>query len=345
MRLFFTLLLFMAPLIADPPFTGKVVRNKVRLRLQPNLESKILQELNKGDLLIVTEASEDFYAVKPPMDVKGYVFRTFVLDNVVEGNRVNIRLEPDTEAIVIGQLNKGAQIQGTISSLNNKWLEIALPEDVRFYVSKEYVEKIGDGQLFGQLHKRKEEVQKLLDKAKKMAQEQIEKPFLQIQLEPVYSSLNRLINHFTDFPEQVAKAKELLNQTQESYLQKKISYLEEKAKGALQVAPAPKSQLHPKMAAWIPVEAQLFENHSEEGFYANQRQEAIVLSGTVQPYIRSVRNKPGDYLLMVKGQPSAFLYSTQVDLEKQLGKEVRLLAASRPNYNFAFPAYFVLNVE
>ena len=200
MRLFFTLLLFMAPLIADPPFTGKVVRNKVRLRLQPNLESKILQELNKGDLLIVTEASEDFYAVKPPMDVKGYVFRTFVLDNVVEGNRVNIRLEPDTEAIVIGQLNKGAQIQGTISSLNNKWLEIALPEDVRFYVSKEYVEKIGDGQLFGQLHKRKEEVQKLLDKAKKMAQEQIEKPFLQIQLEPVYSSPKSTYQPFHRLP-------------------------------------------------------------------------------------------------------------------------------------------------
>src|SRR5262249_24708062 len=89
--------------IADfKPFTEKIVRNKVRLRLQPNLESKILREFNKGDLLIVMADKGDFYAVKPPVDFKGFIFRTFVLDNVVEGNRVNVRLEPDLEAIVIG---------------------------------------------------------------------------------------------------------------------------------------------------------------------------------------------------------------------------------------------------
>lgn len=44
-------------------FTGKVTKNKVRLRLQPNLDGPILRELKQGDLLIVVGETDDFYAV------------------------------------------------------------------------------------------------------------------------------------------------------------------------------------------------------------------------------------------------------------------------------------------
>lgn len=350
------------------PFTGKITRNKVRLRLQPNLDSPILREFNRGDLLIALGDSGDFYAVKAPEDMKGYVFRTFVLDNVVEGNNVNIRFEPDLEATVVGQLAKGAQVNGTISPLNSKWLEISLPETSQFYVSKEYVENIGDAQMLGKLRQRLDEVTALLAQAQGTAQDELQKPFDQINLDPVYIRLNKVINQFTDFPEQVTKAKDLMTQIQDAYLQKKIAYLEAKANGynpapsqdapkeasKVAAAPVPDPGVTPKMAAWIPLEALLYEdwakqhdNGSMENFYAQQRQEAVILTGVIEPYIRSVRNKPGDYVLVSKATrlPSAFLYSTKVNLENKVGKEVTLIATPRQNFNFAFPAFYVLAVE
>lgn len=339
-------------------FTGKILRNKVRLRLQPNLESKILREYSKDDLILVTADAGEFYAVKPPEDLKGYVFRTFVLDNIVEGNRVNIRLEPDTEAAVIGQLNKETQVSGIISSSNSKWLEITLPEDIRFYISKEYIENVGDAAWITQVRQRLQEVNLLLTEAQSLGQQEIVKPFVQINLDLVYARLNKILNQFSDFPEQAAKAKELLLSLQEAYLQKKMSYLEEKAKNLSHQEQTPKEvvayKATPKMAAWIPVEALLYEawsrqngNGSIEEFYATQRQDSIILSGVIQPYMRSVRNKPGDYILLSKASrlPSAYLYSTEIDLEKNVGQEVTLIAVPRPNYNFAFPAYYVLAIE
>src|SRR5689334_11520447 len=76
------------------PFTGKITRNKVRMRNQAHLDAKIVRELNKGDMIVVVGENEDFYAVQPPPDIKAYVFRTFVLDNLIEGNKVNVRLAP-----------------------------------------------------------------------------------------------------------------------------------------------------------------------------------------------------------------------------------------------------------
>ena len=77
------------PVTPFTSFTGKVTKNKVRLRLQPNLEGPILKELVQGDMLIIIGETEDFYAVQPPTGSKAYVFRTYILDGVVEASRVN----------------------------------------------------------------------------------------------------------------------------------------------------------------------------------------------------------------------------------------------------------------
>jgi hypothetical protein len=251
-------------------------------------------------------------------------------------------------------------VDGAVSPLNSKWLEILLPDEVRFYVSKEYVENIGDISTFSTIQQRQNEVNALLVQAQGAAQDELQKPFDKISLDPVYIRLNKVINQFADFPEQVAKAKELLNQIQEAYLQKKIAYLESRTQDMpKQDTPEPDQAkvepgLTPKMAAWIPVEALQYEawakqhdNASIDDYYAQQRQEAQILTGVIEPYIRSLRHKPGDYILVSKAThlPSAYLYSSKVDLQSKVGQEVTLIATPRPNYNFAFPAFFVLAVE
>jgi hypothetical protein len=216
------------------PFTGKILKNKVRMRQQASLESPILKELQQGDLFIVVAEEDDFYAVQPPSNSKAYVFRTYVLDNTVEGSHVNVRLEPDLEAPVIAQLNSGDRVQGKISALNNKWLEIPPPESTRFYVAKEYVQNIGDATLAATIEKRREEVTRLLNSTYLLSQTELQKPYSEVNLDIVFDNLNQVIKSYSEFPEQITaeqlnRAKELLSMTQESYLQKKIFYLETKS--------------------------------------------------------------------------------------------------------------------
>lgn len=164
------------------PFTGKIIRNKVRLRLQPNLEGTIIRELDKGELLLVIGEDEDFYLVRPPQDIKAYVFRTYVLDNVVEGKHVNVRLYPELEAPVLGQLNQGETINGVISPLNSKWLEILPPQTAKFYVCKEFMEKIGSAEKLVDIQKRNKEVQSLFETSEEITRLELQKPFTEIVL-------------------------------------------------------------------------------------------------------------------------------------------------------------------
>lgn len=392
------------------PFTGKITRNKVRMRLQPSLEAPILCELTRDDLLNIVGESNEFYVILPPPDTRAYIFRTFVLDNSVEGNRVNVRLEPALEAPIIAQLNTGDRVDGVISPLSSKWLEINPPLSTRFYVCKEYVENIGSPSMMAQIEKRRTEVTALLNSAQVMSENELQKNYKDVNLDTAIAHLNNVIKHYQDFPQCVERAKELLSNIQETHLQKKIYYLEARALNAesshqqavktaaslqAEIARTRKEEIAlaspslaieektlstmsdaapnesyletpnwndpfntkamtTKMAIWLPAERALYETwatgNSEahpQNFYENQFSETVTLHGVLEPYARTVKNKPGDYLLVSPSTalPIAYLYSTRVNLQENVGHEVTLHALKRPNNNFAFPAYFVISIE
>lgn len=362
-------------------FTGKITGNKVRLRQHASLDSPIIKELVNGDLILALGEEEDFFAVQPPASIKGYIFRTFVLDNVVEGNKVNVRLEPDLNSPVVAQLNGGDRVDGTVSTLNNKWLEIPLPSTARLYVAKEYVEEVGNASLLAILEKKKADVSSLLTSTCSASQTEMQKSYTEMNIDGIVTNFHKIIKSYSDFPEHVTKAKESLAQLQECYIQKKIAYLESKnlsnssdlAQKNQQIEFIPFEQEQDqtltsetsepvedqhrqtiKINEWIAVEAKIYEiwatDHdglSEEQFYMEQQEQSLTLNGTIEPYIRSIKNKPGNYLLVNKSNqlPIAYLYSTKVDLQEKLGKEAVIKVVPRPNNNFAYPAYFVLSVE
>ncbi len=370
-------------------FTGKIIKNKVRLRQMPNVESPILKELNQGDLVVVVGETDDFYAVQPPSEIKAYVFRTYILDNVVEANRVNVRLEPDMDAPTIAQLNAGDVVNGTISPKNNKWLEITPPPSSRFYVSKDFVKKIGDASVMAVMEQKQSEVNLLLNNTALASQQEMQKPFPEINLEPIFTNYNKIITLYSDFPEQVARAKEQLKLLHDAYLQKKLSFLESKSKMThlewqnknaqlneqLKVSQEKLSQyeqmvsnpnsytpskpafvnvINNKMAAWFPVEDELYKqwqnqnpNGTQKDFYEAQNSTAAVINGILEPYTRAIKNKPGDYVVINPENhlPVAFVYSTQVNLGDVVGHQVNLRVSPRNNNNFAYPAYFVLSVQ
>ncbi|MCP5470290.1 MAG: hypothetical protein H7A36_07305 [Chlamydiales bacterium] len=378
---------------AFDPFTGSVMGSKVRLRTQPNLEGHVVCETTPGQLFGVVGEENDYYAVTPPRGTKGYVFRTFVLDNVIEGERVNVRLYPDIEAPVVARLNTGDRVSSSVSDINSKWLEVELPDSAHFYIAKEYVEKQGDIAMVKEHEARHHEATHLLSAAFLYAQGEIQKSFPQIEIENVHSKFNNLTTKYTDLKDIVAHAEDASRLVQELYTQKKIAFLESRASNTASrvefnqehidqlaalginvqrvheenavadiadaaiatmglAATLGDDEMTDKMSVWEPLEEALFHlwaaangEDSIEDFYRSEDLHAVYLSGMVEAYNKPVKNLPGDFLLKTENQPVAFLYSTRVNLQKMIGRNVTVRVAPRPNNHFAFPAYYVLSVE
>lgn len=346
------------------PFTGKIVGQHVRMRTQPELESFVVKELDKNELVVIDAETNDFYAIKPPSGIKAYVFRSFVLDNVVEGNRVNVRLSPDLEAPVIGHLASGQHLDGAICEKNHKWLEIDPPDNTRFYISKEFVEYLGGPELKAAYDKRKITVSKLMESAQLLTQSELRKPFEEINLEKLTKNYQLVVNDYSDFPELVEKAKGQLATVNDKYLHLKLAYLEAKAGRAGQSVSSEAStlvksdsevaagSLRDRMKIWEPIEEAIYlawasKHHSKtmEDFYKDQKLQAVSIAGILEAYGDPVKNKPGDFVIKEKDIPVGYIYSTHLNLENFVGKEVKLLVTPRPNNNFAFPAYYVIGTD
>lgn len=376
--LFFFLLITISSFASSfSPFTGKVTGNKVRLRNAPDLQGDIIKEMNKEDLLLVVAEEGDFYAVQAPTDIKGYIFRSYLIDDAVEANNVHIRLEPHTKAPIIGCAKKGAQVKGKISPESRKWFELRSSELIRLYISKDYITKLGGPDFLPLMEKRKDEVEALLQSSFNDAEAQCNKDFLSMDPQPIIRRLEKIMHEYADFPSHVLRAKEILAALRENYLNKKESHLqtEESNTETVKEAKFPEVEsipakaqtkegsfweekkrdwayedVTPKMERWEKVEKDLFQswlayhpNNKPKDFYLEQKANATRISGKLAPYNHHVKNKPGDYLLLENGIPIAYLYSTSIDLEKWIGKHVSLLVSPRPNHHFAFPAFYVID--
>ena len=366
---------------AFKPFTGKITANKVRIRVKPDLESHILRQVHKNDLLLVIGEEGDFYAVEPPKGTKAYVFRSYILDNRIEANRVNVRLEPHVDAPIVGQLQAGDTVQGQVAATNHKWLEIPTPKGTRFYIAKEFLVQAGGPDFLAVMEKKKTQVEELLNAGFLMAETECKKPYQEMTPSAAIDKFQTILKCYTDFPEAVSQAKEALALLKETYLNKKIEYLEAKA----ELSPTAKQELlakhreesselfadapiildpnlwnkrsakkptTPSMHVWNTLEESLYLSWTAfhtgkkiEDFYAEQKANASVLKGKIETYLDTIKDRPGDFLLSHSDGSYSYLYSTQVNLTEYVGKTVSVLASPRPNNHFAFPAYFVLTVE
>lgn len=375
MQKFFILFLFTFNIVFASnhfPFSGKVTGNKVRVRTNANLDSTIVKKLDQGSLLLVKGEKDDFYAIQPPQDVKLYVYKTYInmadqgLHNV-EANRVNIRLQPNTEAPIVGRLVKDQKIFCSLCKESNKWLEILPTDDVYFYISKAYIQKVGDASIFSQMLQKKEEVDKLLNSAFFIAQAECKKSFNEMNPKEAIKQFETIIKGYKSFENHVKQAKEGLSLLQDTYLQKKIAFLEQKTNiSSLEKTDvfknvksfektktniknfARKIELKDNMKKWIPIENEIYQSwvsyhpdKSIDNFYLEQKANSLIVSGRVEKYDQNIKNKPGNYIIKGFEIPKAYLYSTKIDLEEFIGKKITILASPRPNNGFAYPAYFV----
>ena len=336
------------------PFTGKVHGKKVRLRLHPDVDSPIVQELLKGDLLAVVGDAGEFWKVEAPSSLKAYIFRSFVLDGVVEGNRVNVRLQPHLEAPVIAHLNAGDSVaDGKICPSQHKWMEFAMPKHVCFYICKDFVDNIGSPDVKIIQERRLSEACEHLAKAHALVEQEMQKSYPHIEFDKISANYQTIIQEYSDFPELVEQAKEAFASMQEQFVDKRISYLETRTHDERHaVHPIEQAPLTEKMALWEPIEEALYltwftthDGRNMDEYYEEQKMTTTKISGTLEIYAAPVKCKPGSYIVRQQDLPVAYVYSTQVDLDAYLGKSVILVGSPRPNNNFAFPAYFIFSVE
>lgn len=348
------------------PFTGKVNGNKVRLRIRAELDSPVVQELTKDDLFTVVGEQEGFWAVEAPKNANLYIFRSFVLDNIVEGSRVNVRLYPDLEAPIIAHLNTGDRIDGRVCAANSKWLEMSPPAGTQFFIAKDFIEKIGPADIKAQMDDLLAKSAEKLSSITLLANAELSKDPSAIDTDQVVKAYEAFMEENREFPSKVTAAKEALARFQQASLQKKKPTPEPKAEEKVAIAfektssrkkTAPKtSEASPgitdKMLLWQPVEESLYlswasvnDRATKDEFYVDQKLSAVPLSGIVDVFNSPVKNKPGDYVIKVGDVPIAYIYSTEVNLQELIGQKVHLKGIPRANHHFAFPAYFVYTPE
>ncbi len=337
------------------PFTGKITGDKVRLRLSPTLDGSILSELNKDDLIVITGEIDDFYTVKPSPSTKAYIYRAYVLDDVVEANNVNIRLEPNNHAPILSQLNQGDRVGGMLCPNNNKWLEINPPESVQFYVSKTYVTNVGDETLYQKTEDKHQKIKNKLSSIQESLQKELQKPFAIIQIVPAINELKAIITESQDLQDLAKEADALIQTTQEQYVvlsqNKTADIQQEKLEGGEQVAFSEQSNFY-RFASFAleKQERTLIEQaivngdvSTQEEFYLKESNNAEEITGQLIPYERTSSTRPGDFMLVdIKTKvPVAYLYSNTIDLKEFIGRNITVVASTRPNHHYALPAFFV----
>ena len=183
------------------------------------------------------------------------------------------------------------------------------------------------------------------------------------------SPFKLFVEEYPEFSQQQQVA-ESIREIEQAYLLKKVAYLKRKRLFHLcvsrlkeemaLVADGPTSPPAPQLLAsarayWMEIEKNHYlkwrRDRGGEGdpyvFYKSQSVRSDTLKGVLEPYLRPVKEKPGDFVLLDKEsrEPIAYLYSTRLNLLDQVGQEVEVKGLHRPNNLFNHPAYFVWEID
>lgn len=323
---------------------GRICGTKVRLRLQPDLDSPILRQLHADTPVLIGQEVNGFIEVLPSKEDKAYIFRTFILDGRIEGKRVNVRIAPDLKAPVVAQLNHGDRVEGQVSSQSRKWFEINMPESVRFYVWREYIEQISQED-FQSLFAHKTQNSSHITKEENMElneeppEESCEENFLANESllnknldenkssQPPQEEISEdfvIAKNSSKRQSQQAVANDTPSKTQSSYTNEKWGQIEETY-----------------IKQWLTAHPHL----KASDYYTLERMSANVLHGHLERYREDIKDAPGDFVLVLNKNHRAFIYSPSINLDDFVGQNITILASKRDPGDFAWPAYVVLELQ
>jgi len=347
---------------------GTVEGSHVNVRLEPDLESPIVAQLNTGDKVAgeVAAQSNKWLAIDPPEGVHFYVAKEYI-EKVGDANFLAVQerrasevnhllnaaylvaqaeLRKPYEEIDLGRVHEAFEkVQTEYSDFEN---EMASASKVLEMVQDVYLQK----KIAYLESKSQQNVATWEARSQKLGaeleayQERLEK------LQTVLAEVSPAVLDASQ--EELAVAEELLACEDGKDLHAVEAQMPIVVERVTEVQPLVDAGpgVSDRAKQWIAVEESLLHMRAYQGtsgslddFYCEEEVDAQTLTGIVERYDRPVKNRPGDYILWLDGLPVAYLYSTKVDLEGKVGQQVTIRASERPNNQFAFPAFFVHTVE
>ncbi|RKX45116.1 MAG: hypothetical protein DRP64_05245 [Verrucomicrobia bacterium] len=116
----------------------KVTGDRVSLRSNPDINSELLDRAMKGEELVFLGKTNGWMAVQAPDSLDFWVSGQYVLNGVVQPEKLNVRSGPSPNYSVVCVVNKGDLV--ALRGEFNEWLKIAPPTGSRVWISEDYAE-------------------------------------------------------------------------------------------------------------------------------------------------------------------------------------------------------------
>lgn len=129
-----------AALVAEAANEVRVVGNRVNLRAKPDLQTEVVGQANRGDLLTVKSMTEEWVEVVPPQSIEFWVHRDFVEAGEVASPRLNVRAGPGINYSVVATLERGTRVHQRGEFV--EWLSIEPPSSASIWITRELVEAV-----------------------------------------------------------------------------------------------------------------------------------------------------------------------------------------------------------
>ena len=135
---------------AFEPYEGEIIASRVNIRSGPSTNYRSLLRAKKGFGVIVTGQEGDWLRIAVPLECLLWIHKDYVKvsedgkSGRVTGDRVNVRIAPEAEADIVGQVVEGDELE--VTGAEGDWLEIAAPPTASAWVHKDYVKRVGQQQ-------------------------------------------------------------------------------------------------------------------------------------------------------------------------------------------------------
>jgi hypothetical protein len=147
-----------APAVADQPTgeggaefaVGVITGDKVNLRVGPRIDDAPVDSLEQGAVVVIVERAGEWLGVRVPAGfaaaVAGALTETVDADHVrIQGTAVNLRVRPPAadRAYPAFRDHPAAGAVLPVTAREGDWVWVEAPEEVRAYVSAQYVKELG----------------------------------------------------------------------------------------------------------------------------------------------------------------------------------------------------------
>ena len=124
------------------PFVGEITSDRVSIRAGANTNFEKVGTFNKGDQVVVLEASYHWYKIRNPSFVENYVINKYVhsiddQEGEIIADDVNVRARPAVESTVMAQLSKGTHVK--ILEEVKDWYRIEPPENSFGWILDQFI--------------------------------------------------------------------------------------------------------------------------------------------------------------------------------------------------------------